>query len=261
MFGFDRRDIRLTLNFFKMTLRDKYLGSGLGSLWAIANPLLMMGIYTFVFAFVFKSRLPGATSTLSYTIWLISGYGPWLATVEAIMAASMSVVSSAGIVKNMAFKTEILPIAHALTAIVPLMVSLGFIAILLLASGQIPTWHVVFLVPIVALQFFFIISLCFFLASVTVFIRDIGIVLPNILMMLLFVTPIFYPIESLPHVVQIISQANPFYIIAQAYRCVLLSAQLPNFLGLCYVALLGIVLSKGGLSMFRRVKGYFAAAL
>lgn len=261
MFGFERRDLRLIFNFFKMTLRDKYLGSGLGSLWAIANPLLMMGIYTFVFAFVFKSRLPGASSTLSYTIWLISGYGPWLATVEAIMAASLSVVSSAGLVKNMAFRTEILPIAYALTAIVPLLVSFVFIGILLIASGNIPSWHVILIIPIAALQFFFIISLCFFLAPITVFIRDVAIVLPNILMMLLFATPIFYPITSLPKIVQMITQANPFYIMAEAYRAVLLSHQLPNFLALFYVALLGLLFTRGGLMMFRRVKGYFAAAL
>lgn len=261
MFGFDKQDVRLTYNFLKMTLRDKYLGSVLGGVWAIVNPLLLMGIYTFVFAFMFKTRLPGSDSSFAYTIWLVSGYGPWMATTEAIMAASNSIVSSSGIVKNMAFKTEILPIAYALTAIVPLAVSFIFVTTLLIISGNAPTWEALFLLPIIALQFFFFISLGFFLAAITVFIRDVSIVLPNILMMILFLTPIFYPLESMPHIIRMISSINPFYIVAESYRDVLISHQFPNMWSLLYVFILASGLSFVGLNMFRRVKGYFTAAL
>jgi lipopolysaccharide transport system permease protein len=52
--GFDREDARRLLNFLKMGLRDRFLGSTLGLVWAIVNPLLKMGIFTFVFAFVFR---------------------------------------------------------------------------------------------------------------------------------------------------------------------------------------------------------------
>ena len=85
MFGFNRYDIRLLINLFKMNVRDRYLGSSLGSFWAISNPLFMLALYTYIFGFVFKVKLPGAESTLAYVIWLIIGYGPWIATTEAIM--------------------------------------------------------------------------------------------------------------------------------------------------------------------------------
>ena len=87
MYQFNRQDLRLAVNLWKMAVRDRYLGSSLGSFWAVANPLFMLALYTFVFGFVFKVRLPGAESTLEYVIWLIVGYGPWIATTEAIMAA------------------------------------------------------------------------------------------------------------------------------------------------------------------------------
>lgn len=261
MLGFAKNDVTLTWNFFKMTLRDKYLGSGLGMFWAIANPLIMMGIYTFVFAFVFKSRLPGASTTLSYTAWLISGYGPWLATTEALVVSSLSVVSSAGLVKNMAFKTEILPISYALTAIVPLVVSLVFLAVLLFVAKNTLTWHAIFLIPVVFLQFFFIIALGFYLSAVTVFVRDVAIVLPNILMMLLFVTPIFYPIDSMPHIIKVISYFNPFYILAEGYRAPLIQHTIPPLGGLLYVAVLSVILAYFGLRLFRRVKSYFPGLL
>src|SRR4051812_31826363 len=59
LLGFDRRDVSTVRNFFRMFLRDRFLGSRLGTAWAVLNPLMMLGIYTYVFAFVFKARLPG----------------------------------------------------------------------------------------------------------------------------------------------------------------------------------------------------------
>jgi len=261
MLGFDRNDLKLMQVFFGMNIRDKYLGSRLGSLWAVANPLLMLAVFTFVFAYVFKMRLPGAETTLSYAIWLISGYGPWLATSEALMAASLSVVGSAALVKNMAFKTEILPITAALTGLLPLSVCLGFLAVLLVMDGNVFSWHAVFGLVIAVLQFSLIISLGFFTSALTVFVRDFGIALPNILMIILFATPIFYPVSSTPQILQTISAANPFHIIAEGYRRSLVFHDVPDVMGLVYVVALCIILALVGLKLFRRYKGYFEARL
>ena len=261
MLGFDRDDVKLMWALFSMNIRDKYLGSRLGSLWAVANPLLMLALFTFVFGFVFKMRLPGADTTLSYVIWLISGYGPWLATSEALTAASLSVVASAGLVKNMAFKTEVLPITAALTGLLPLGVNLGFLAVLLVVDGNMVSWHAVFGVAIAVLQFTLIISLGFFMSAITVFVRDFAFALPNLLMVVLFATPIFYPLASTPPIVQAISLGNPFYIISEDYRRALVYHHAPDVVGLLYVAVLSLVLALVGLRLFRRWKVYFEARL
>ena len=130
IFEFARHDIRLAINLFKMNVRDRYLGSSLGAFWAIFNPLFMLAVYTFVFGFVFKVRLPGAETTLAYVVWLISGYGPWIAMTEAIMSSTNSVSGSSGLVKNMAFKTELLPISSAFIGLINLTVSLVFLMVL-----------------------------------------------------------------------------------------------------------------------------------
>ncbi|TAL11928.1 MAG: ABC transporter permease [Nitrospirae bacterium] len=259
--GFDRHDGKLMWTFFSMNIRDKYLGSSIGSAWAVVNPLIMLGVVTFVFGYVFKVRLPGAETTLAYAAWLISGYGPWLATVEAITAASLSVVASAGLVKNMPFKTELLPVTAALTGLVPLGVSLGFLAVLLFADGNTLTWHAAFGVVVAALQFSFIIALGFFMSAITVFVRDFGFALPNILMAILFATPIFYPVQSTPAVMQTISAANPFYIIAEGYRRSFIYHLAPDAGGLLYVGGLSLALALVGLRLFRRCKGNFEARL
>lgn len=258
---FNRNDARLVLNFLRMNLRDKYMGSALGATWAVANPLLLLAVFTFVFGYVYKIRLPGAETTLSYAVWLIGGYGPWIATSEAIMAAALSLVTSAGMVKNMAFKTELLPVSAALTGLVPLLVSLVFLAILLVFDDNPPTWHALAVIPVVVLHFAFVIALGFFLSTITVFVRDVGFVLPNLLFVILFATPIFYPIESTPRIVQLVSAVNPFYIVPEGYRAALIYHRLPDLAGLAYVGAVTLVLGYFGLKVFRRVKGHFTGML
>jgi len=261
MFGFNKQDSRLAFNLFKINVKDKYMGSSLGSFWAIANPLFMLVLYTFVFGFVFKVRLPGAETTLGYVIWLIVGYGPWIATVEAIMASTTSVVGAAGIVKNMAFKTELLPISAAFVGLISLGVSLAFLLLLMIIAGNAPDWHIVWLPLIVVLQFQLVISLGLWLSALNVFVRDLSLALPNLLTIIMFLTPIFYPIESMPLLVQNLMFINPFYLIADAYRVILLQHQSPGILGLVYVFVLALVLFVAGLAAFRRVKGFFDSAL
>jgi len=176
MLGFNAEDGKLIYNLFKLNLKDKYTASVLGGVWAIINPIILLGLFTFIFGFVYKAKLPGADTTLSYAIWLISGYGPWLATSEALLASATAVTSGSGLVKNLAFKTEVLPIAKILTAVVPLVVSLVFLAILMIINGSTLSWSALMVFPVIALQFYFIIALGFYLSAITVFIRDVAIV-------------------------------------------------------------------------------------
>ncbi|WP_271255188.1 ABC transporter permease [Pseudanabaena sp. Chao 1811] len=259
--GFTSQDARFIFNFLKMNIHDRYLGSTLGSLWVILNPMIMFAIYTFVFGYVFKAKIPGAETNLGYAIWLIAGYGPWLAISEGLLNSTTSVVAGAGLIKNLAFKTELLPVAAALTGMVPLFVSLCFLTILLGIDGNPMSWHVIFVIPAIILQFTFIIAIGFFFSAINVFVRDFGIILPNLLIMLVFVTPIFYPETSTPPLLQSISAFNPFYIICQAYRQALIFHQIPNILSLIYVGLISWILGNFGLQFFRRLKGNFESML
>ena len=83
IFDLNRVDARFIYNLWRMQLADRFMGAGLGIVWAFVNPLVMFALFTFVFGSVFNARLPGSDSTLAYSIWLICGYGPWLANSEA----------------------------------------------------------------------------------------------------------------------------------------------------------------------------------
>lgn len=261
LFGFNRYDFRLLVNLFKMNIRDRYLGSSLGSVWAISNPLFMLCLYTYVFGFVFKVKLPGAETTLAYVIWLISGYGPWIATTEAIMCATTSVVSASGMIKNMAFKSELLPVAGVLVGLINLVVSFVFLLILLVWSGSAITWYLMFLPVVMVAHFIWIIAIGMWLSVIAVFVRDIIQILPTALTAIMFVTPIFYPFENMPHIIQVVSIGNPFYQIVEAYRSILILSQPPSFSGLGFVLVLSLIVFYVGLKGFRRAKGEFDSAI
>ncbi len=259
--GFERQDARTIWNFFRMLLRDRFMGSRLGAAWSVANPLLLLSIYTFVFAFIFKSRLPGSEPGLSYTIWLISGLGPWLAVAESLTSAANSIHGNAGIVKNLAIKAECLPIAAAMSGLIPLAVSFSFLVVLLIADGWAPSWHVLAIVPAGLALFGFVTGLGIALSALVTFFRDLGVALPSVLIIILFSTPILYPVTAVPRALQMLAELNPFYIAGQWIRVPLLDHALPPVWGLVWISVLAGATFWGSLLAFRRVKGYLPSAV
>jgi lipopolysaccharide transport system permease protein len=259
--GFDRRDSYMLNNLFRMALNDRFLGSALGIVWAVLSPLLMLGIFTFVFTFVFPSRLPGRSGTLPFVIWLISGYGPWLAISEGLSFATSSVVGSAGIVKNIAFKSELLPVVSALMGLVPLTVSVALILVLMATAGQWPSAWLLMLPLVVLLQLIFVSGVGMFLAALNVFVRDTQLFLPNLLTLILFASPIFYPLSAYPLWTQKLLAFNPFYVIAECYRAPILDEAMPSLWLIAYLALVSGLVFAGGLWWFRRLKSFFDTRL
>ncbi len=259
--GFDGRDRQMLVSLLAMTVRDRFLGSRLGRYWVILNPVLMLSIFSFVFTVVFPQRLPGASTGVAYLIWLISGYGPWLAISEGVMSGAGSVTSSAGIVKNIAFKSELLPVVGALMGLIPLAVSFVFLVVLMAIDGHPPTVAWTWVPVIVLLQFVLVAGVALFLGALAVFVRDIMMILPNVLMVTLFLSPIFFPITAFPKFGQWVSHANPAYILADSYRRAIVDGVAPNLAALGYLTALAAILFLSGLSFFRKLKPYFAARL
>jgi lipopolysaccharide transport system permease protein len=259
--GFTRVDIRPVLNFLSITIRDRYLGSRLGRVWAVLNPLLILGVYVLIFGYVFKARLPGSDTTLAYAIWLIAGFGSWTSCNEALMGASNSVVGQVGLIKNVAFKTEMLPLVAVLSSIVTLGVTLVFLFVLLLIDGNLPSWHIVFVLPVIACQYLFLFAVGLFLSVLTVFYRDTTHVLTNILNVILFLSPIIIPYQLLPKPLQAAAHFIPFYHLAEGFRAALVFHKVPDLGALGILAAVSFLLAHLGLLLFRRAKGQFEAYL
>ncbi|MGE0385656.1 MAG: ABC transporter permease [Gammaproteobacteria bacterium] len=245
----------------RMNLRDRFLGSTLGPVWAVLNPLLMMGIYTFVFGFVFVTKIPGATTSLDYVVWLISGYAPWMATQEAIIGATGSVAASRGLIKNVAIRIEFLPMASGLMGLFPLAIGIAFVLVLQLVTGKGVPWTVLLLPIIVPLHFLLVIGIGLALSAVNVLFRDVLLALPNLLMVALFATPIFYPVEAVPERARFLAYGNPFYLVASLYRSILVDGTVPDAGRLLGLAVMAAGTFWAARRYFRRMERYFDSLL
>jgi lipopolysaccharide transport system permease protein len=260
-FGFDRRDSVTVWNFFMMFLRDKFLGSRLGGIWAVLNPLLILAIYTYVFGFVFNSRLPGSNSKVAYAVWLFAGYGPWLAISESLNTAASTVIGNAGLVKNMAFKTECLPVAASMMGLVPLAVSIVVVVVLMFVDGQVPSWHALMVIPAVLMMFAFSAAVGVGFSLLTIFVRDFSVILPTLLMAALFASPVMYPMSSVPAALQAAAKWNPLYLLADAVRRPLVYHELFPLESWIYMVVLITVIALFNLRVFRKLKGDFVSVL
>jgi lipopolysaccharide transport system permease protein len=260
--AFDQNDRRLGVSFAVMMLRDRFLGTGLGTFWAILQPMSLIAVYIYVFSFLFKSKLAGhEESTLAFVIWLVSGYGPWLAINDGIMAGSAAIIGHSSLVKNMAFKTELLPISATSLGIVPLLVSVAILSVLIMLDGREPNLAWLIMIPVLMMQCLFVAGLGLILGATTVFVRDLILLLPTLLTIILFLSPIFYPITLFPEGIRDIVVWNPFYIITNAYRAPILDGELPPWPYLVYLAAVAFPTYWLGLRYFRRVKTYFHGRL
>lgn len=257
LFSYDRTDVRNFLNFLTISMRDRYLGSRLGMVWAILGPLLMMGIFTFVFGFVFKAKLPGADTSLAYVIWLIAGYGPWLFFSEGLSAGTSSFIKHSALIRNISFKRELLVFAEVLTGTIPMLVAIVFLAILLVIDGRTPNVAWLILPFVLFVQYILLCGLGLALGSLNVFVRDVMFALPNLLLMMLFASPIFYPITAFPEPLQTISVFNPIYVISEAYRAPILHGTLPPLWSLAYALVVSFGIFLAGLVVFRRLRPFF----
>lgn len=261
LLGFERKDLTVLGGMLSMFLRDKYAGSVLGLAWAVLQPLLLLGVYTAVFGFVFRMRLPGTEAPFAYVVWLLVGLVPFQSIAEGLTGTAGSVLKTEAIVKNVLFKSEILPVAAAITAMVPLFVGLTFLVVVLVASGQGLTWHIVYVIPVAIVHLIFIAGVGMYLAATTVFVRDLMQALPTLVVLLMFCTPVFYALEMLPALVRDWMVFNPLYQIIEAYRAALYHHRPPDLAALGLMAGASLLLLWAGIGFFRRLKGYFELAL
>src|SRR5438132_12775335 len=108
----------LILSLAKRELAARYKGSILGILWAVLNPIVMIAIFTFIFAGIFKARFPGSSSQWDYALYLFCGLLPWNAFQESLQLSSTTIVAHANLVKRVVFPLETLPVSLSLAAVV-----------------------------------------------------------------------------------------------------------------------------------------------
>jgi lipopolysaccharide transport system permease protein len=225
---------------------------------AILNPLILMLTYFFVFGVVLHTRFPNDPSRSGFALYFLAGMLPWLAMSEAVGRAPVVMLEYRNFVKKLVFPVETLPLNLVIAGLVSEL--FGVVIFLIgsyLARGFVSAsllWIPLLVIP----QILLTAGICWFLAALGVFVRDLAHINGFLLTLWFFLTPICYPETSLPAGALRILSKNPMFVLVRAYRDVLLERHAPDFGPLWKLWLISGVIFILGHAWFYKLRKSFA---
>lgn len=239
-------------NLILKDFRIRYRNMSLGVLWSLINPLVMMGVMTFVFSSVFAAR-----TTRAYPLFILCGLIPYNFFTSSLLAGTISVVDSAGLVKRVPVPREIVPVSSVLSNCVHLMIQFGLLVAFALFFHLFPARSWLWL-PVVWLLFIvFVCGLALGASAVNVYIRDTRYVIESFNLVLFWLVPIFYDFSIIPHRYAEIYLVNPVAALVMAMRNIMIDHQAPAASLMEKMALAAAVTFSLGWWMFKRLKDRF----
>lgn len=254
---------RLIMQMTQREVVGRYKGSMMGLLWSFLNPVFMLVIYTFVFSVVFKARWNvgvGETKT-QFAVVLFVGMIVQALFAEVLTRAPGLILANTNYVKKVVFPLEILPVISMGTALFHSFVSLLVLLIAFVLFNGYLHWTVIF-APLIILPLVIMTQgLAWILASLGVFLRDIGQTIGILMTVLSFLAPVFYPISALPEKFQPFIKANPLTLIIEQERAVLIFGKMPDWYGLTLYTLVAMAIAWLGYAWFQKTRKGFADVL
>ncbi|MBI2906892.1 MAG: ABC transporter permease [Chloroflexi bacterium] len=247
----------LLRNLVARDLKVRYRGSILGFLWCLANPLLMMAVFTVVFTVLLQNN-----AIDKFPVFILIGVLAWNLHSTALMGATRSIVANAALVTKVYFPREILPISVVLSNTVNFILALVVLFAMILLF-QVNLSATVLLLPLLLLsQVVFTVGLALVLATVNVFFRDTEIIMETLMLAWFFLTPIFYRIEDLfPAYARAMYILNPMASFISSYRTILYSGGMPDLYFVSRTFLTSLAFLIVGYLVFTRYSKHFGEAL
>jgi len=211
-------------------LKARYRGSVLGFFWSLVNPLLLLGVYSFVFGYVLPNR---ALEIQPYSVFLVCSLFAWIWINTSVIDGTMALISNAGLIRKAAFPVAVLPAVPVFANLVHFLFSLPIVAGALIVARmmghEVSGWTVLLLPVLMFVQLFLILGFALGFAALHVHFKDIRDLLINLFQLLFFLTPILYPLSfvTYPNIRALITWANPFTPFALAYQDLLFFGRLP----------------------------------
>jgi lipopolysaccharide transport system permease protein len=247
----------LTLRFLQREFRERFTGSLSGSAWAVLQPLLQLGVYSFVFVHVFKARIPGADAP-GYVPFLVTALWPWTAFSEAVLRSTSVIQNNAALIGKVALPREVLVFASVCTSFAVHIA--GFVAILLVlrvGSGDIAIRGLPIALLLYVPLFALALGISLACAAVQVFVRDLAQLLGQLLPLMMFGAPVFYDRALLPTAVQPWLSLNPFTFYADAFRVALLHHGSVEWQSVAIAVVVAALVLAAGIVVFRRLDAHF----
>ena len=212
-------------------LKARYRGSLLGFFWSLANPLLLLAVYSVVFGWIFRPRSEGAEP---YAVFLLSGLFPWIWLSTSLLDGTVSLSANAGLLRKAVFPAEVLPLVATLASLahflLALPILLGALLVSRLLGYDVGGWTVVLLPSAIALQLPFAAGIALALAALNVHFKDVRDLLQNLLTLLFFLTPILYPLAAVRELraLSLVLAANPVTPFVRLYQELLFFGRVPG---------------------------------
>lgn len=233
----------------------RYLGSALGAVWSVLNPLAMIFIYTVIFGQVMRARLPGVEDGTSYGIFLCAGLLPWNMFVETLQRCTSIFVDQGNLLKKMTFPRASLPVIVVASSLVNFVIIYALLLVVMLLLGRFPGPVLLSMVPLLILQQTIAVGFGVALGVLNVFFRDAGHVVGILLQFWFWFTPIIYPLSILGDRLQMVVRLNPMTAFVDAYQGVLLYDRAPSWLSFLPHVVLALLALAVGRAVFRRLAG------
>lgn len=242
----------------------RYRGSVFGLLWAIARPLVMLTIYTFVFSVIFQVRWnqPGPEGgQVSFAVVLFAGLIVHGLLAECLNRAPTLVISNANYVRKVVFPLDSLSYVLLISSLFHTVISFVVLIVVHLVMLGVPP-VTTFLVPIVLLPLIpLFLGLGWALAALGVFLRDIGEITAIMTTVLLFLSPIFFPTEQFPEDLRFLLYYNPLTLIIEAVRDVAVFGKQPAWAALGIYTVVALLFAQAGHWLFLKSRRGFSDVL
>ena len=241
---FDFRDLVWAL--VARELKVRYRRSAIGFLWTMLQPLLTMLVLQVAFSALFRFDVP------NYPVYVLAGVLLWNFISQSILAAMNSLRGNAQLLKKVPVPKEVFPIATVASGLVNLLFALAPLLLILVVTGHPLRPSLLFLPVAIVIATVFVLGAGLLLSPLAAFFQDVVEMVGVVMTMLMYLTPVFFPLAIVPERFRWIVRYNPLRVILDVFRVPIYEGRLPSPLTISVATGLAVVSFLVGRIVFRR---------
>jgi lipopolysaccharide transport system permease protein len=242
----------LIQNLVMKDFRIRYRNMSLGVFWSLLNPIVMMGVLTFIFTKIFPNN-----STPHFAVFIMCGLVPFNFFSGAWLVGTTSIVDNYPLIKRVPVPREIIPVSSVLATCIHLFIQIGLLFAMVFVFGLPVTRNWIWLPYIWLMEIIFVCGLSLLTSAIHVYVRDTRYVVESVNTVMFWMVPIFYGFSMIPAAYSDLYQLNPLAALIMALRNILLDGQSPRWQLLVKLTSVSLVMFVIGLMVFRRLKSRF----